>query len=121
MKTRSSLLLLVFISGLIFISGCKKVTENMVDCLGESLLVSVRADVDASNNKLINFEAHYVGESSVSSVTWDFGDGSSQTFTTKTASHTYSKAGNYMVKAKVTLSQNGSTCTPEPTKSIVVD
>lgn len=121
MKLHASLFFSLFIAGLTFTGGCKKVAESAVDCFGESLLVSVKADADASNSKLINFEARYIGDLSVSSVVWDFGDGTSQTATSTTSSHTYLKAGNYTVKAKVALLHNGSTCTPEPTKSIVVD
>ncbi len=121
MKLQPLFLFALCVAGSTFISGCKKVTESAVDCFAESLLVSVRANTDATNSKLVNFEAHYIGDLSVSSVVWDFGDGTSQTATSTTSSHTYLKAGNYTVKAKVALLHNGSTCTPEPTQSIVVD
>jgi len=99
---------------------CKKTTESIVDCLGESFLVSVHATTDASNSKKILLEAKYIGSHTLSNVTWEYGDGMSETLNTTTTTHTYVTSGVYTVKAKVKLNSNNNSCTIEPTKTITI-
>lgn len=74
MKSRIiSLSLLFFI--LLTINSCRRVEESIVDCLGESILTSLRHNTSASNVKQVDFEISYSGEKTVTSIEWDFGDG----------------------------------------------
>jgi PKD repeat protein len=113
---------LFLIAGILLMqAACKKTTETVVDCLAESLLVSVKYKADAINNKIINFEVNYAGANTVQSVEWIYGDGSTAKGNATTSTHTYSAAGPYTVKAKVAIAKGNSTCTPEPEKSITVN
>lgn len=119
MKRISAPLCLFFIV-LFSFSGCKKTTEKIVDCFGESLLTSVHVHVITTNAKEINTEVRYAGSKTISSVKWEFGDGAVQTTTGLTSNHTYAVAGNYTVKAKVTFTKGKSSCEVDPTKSVTI-
>jgi hypothetical protein len=51
--------LLLFIASILLTGACKKTTENVVDCIAESLFVSVKYKADAVNSRTINFEGNY--------------------------------------------------------------
>ncbi len=118
MKTRIIYVFLFFISFL-SINSCRKTEEAIVDCVGESILTSLKHQTSTSNVKQVDFEIHYSGENTLSSINWDFGDGNKKTTTARTVSHTYSTAGTYEVKADVNI-DNGK-CTVSPKKSVTVE
>jgi hypothetical protein len=91
MKSNSSYLLLFF-SFVISINSCRKEEEAVAERVGESLLTSLRHETST-----ISFEIHYNGEKAISSIPWDFGDGSISTSTSKTTTHTYATRGTYEV------------------------
>lgn len=101
------------------ITSCRHEEEAIVDCVGESILVSLKDDVSNTNTKQINFQVDYSGGKTVTSVEWDFGDGSTTTTTSKNTSHTYPNPGQYEVKTNVSLDQEK--CTVSPKKSITID
>ena len=114
--------LLLSIASILLVQGaCKKTTENVVDCIAESLLVSVKYKADAANSKMINFEVNYSGTNTVQSVEWVYGDGNTAKVNGTTSSHTYSNAGPYTVKAKVSIGNGSSSCTSDQEKNITVN
>ena len=101
--------------------SCKKETEKIIDCFGEALSISIKYSADAENPKKITFNVEYTGDHNLSSsVKWTFGDGNSTTGGT-TIEHTYAAAGEYELKAEVTTTRDGETCTVDPTKKITVN
>ena len=99
-------------------SSCKKTLESAVNCTGESLLVSIHVNADATSPKLVHVEVQYSGSYNFQSVTWDFGDGNTSTVTTKTADHTYATSGTFRVKGKVKIASGSSSCESEHSKSV---
>ncbi|WP_312764747.1 PKD domain-containing protein [Epilithonimonas sp.] len=118
MKLKIIYLSLLFFT-VLTINSCRKVEESIVDCLGESILTSLRHEVSTSNVKQVDFEISYSGEKTVTSIAWDFGDGIKTTSTNKKISHTYTTGGTYEVKTDVSL-ENGK-CTVSPKKSVIID
>lgn len=106
---------------LIFNACSKKDLESTIDCVGESLLISISHPADANDPKTINYAVNYSGDKTVASVDWDFGDGSSQTVNNTTISHSYTTSGNYTVKVKVHLKSGSATCTSEPQVTVTVN
>jgi len=100
MKTASTLMLIS-----LFIIGCSKDTEkDIVDCFGASLLTNVHHTTSNENPKTIHFNVSYSGSSTLkNTITWHYGDGTTETVKGTSTSHTYSKAGAYTVKAAVSF------------------
>jgi PKD repeat protein len=114
--------LLLFIASILLAPGaCKKTTESVVDCIVESLFVSVKYTADAANSKTINFEVNYSGTNTLQSVEWVYGDGNTAKVNSSTSTHTYSNTGPYSVKAKVSIGNGNSSCTSEQEKNITVN
>lgn len=103
-----------------FTYSCKKTAEEAVDCFAESVLTSLHGTNDDANKKIIHFNASYDGDKTISSIAWEFGDGTTATTTSQTTDHTYEAAGNYTAKAKVTFKEQGGSCTVEPTKLVSI-
>ena len=112
---------LIFAVVIFVSSSCSKSAETVVDCIAESLLVSMQHEAAPTNSKEIHFNITYSGSFSFSSVTWDFGDGKSETVNVTSTIHTYTQPGTYSVKAKVNLKKGNGTCAPEPVKSVTVN
>lgn len=112
---------------LINISCGKDDIEKGLDCVAESINVKIHNKTDETNIKKMDYSVEYSGSYTLKSVTWNFGDGTpSQTVTvpsgtTTSISHIYAAAGNYIVKADVTIQNGGSNCTSSPTRSITVN
>lgn len=106
------------------ISCSKSDDAAIVDCFGDSILTELKHSADGTNTKIINYSIHYSGSNTVTSVKWTFGDGTAVqtvTGTTGAVSHTYTAAGTYEVKADVTISKGGGSCTVSPKKSVTVN
>jgi hypothetical protein len=105
-------------------SCSKSDDEAIVDCFGDSILTELKHSADGTNSKIINYSIQYSGSNTVTSVKWTFGDGTpAQTVNSATGavSHTYAAAGTFEVKADVTVSKSGGSCTVSPKKSITVN
>lgn len=105
-------------------SCSKSDDEAIVDCFGDSILTELKHSADGTNSKIINYSIQYSGSNTVTSVKWTFGDGTpAQTVNSATGavSHTYVAAGTFEVKADVTVSKSGGSCTVSPKKSITVN
>lgn len=116
--------ILILITAFFMINSCSKHDdEEIVDCFGDSILTELKHSADGTNSKIINYSIQYSGSNTVTSVKWTFGDGKTETINSATGavSHTYSAAGTFEVKADVTLSKSGSSCTVSPKKSVTVN
>lgn len=102
-------------------AGCRKTSEKVIDCLAESILTSVHTTVDGTNPKLVHIEAKYSGSHRVTSVKWEYGDGKTATTSTLTSDYTYTTPGTYTIKANVSISNNGGSCTVSPTRQVTVN
>lgn len=105
-------------------SCSKSDDEAIVDCFGDSILTELKHSADGTNSKIINYSIQYSGSNTVTSVKWTFGDGTpAQTVNSATGavSHIYAAAGTFEVKADVTVSKSGGSCTVSPKKSITVN
>ncbi len=103
------------------ISCSKNEAENVVDCVAESLTVSISATPDPGNPKKIDFKLNYTGSHTIRKVDWTFGDGNKATVNGTTTSHTYAAAAGYTVKAKVEIVNGSAICSPEPLRNITVN
>lgn len=116
--------ILVLTTVFFMINSCSKHDdEAIVDCFGDSILTELKHSADGTNPKIVNYSIQYAGSNTVSSVKWTFGDGKTETVNTATGavSHTYSAAGAFEVKADVTLSKSGGSCTVSPKKNVTVN
>ncbi len=100
--------------------ACKKTSERVIDCFGESFLVSVHVKVNEANGKQVATEVKYLGSKTISGVKWEYGDGSTESTTDLVGNHTYASAGTYTVKARVSFRDGKSTCEVDPTKSVSI-
>ena len=104
---------------LMSVFGCgNDVSENIVDCVGQSLLVNVHHSVQ--DGKTVHFNVSYSGEHSLkNAIIWDYGDGIKETVNGVTTSHTYSQAGTYTANATVSLVN--PSCTFQVKEVVTVD
>ena len=85
----------------------------------QPMLVSITASQSTTDPQTFNFTANVSpAGSSVASYAWTFGDGSSQTTSSNTTSHTYTSSGNKTVRVTARTSTNttaaGSTTVSVP-------
>lgn len=102
-------------------TSCKQVTEDIIQCAAESIGVSVNADLDGQNNKLMHFKFNYDSSdgTELQEIEWDFGDGVKITNNDTIIDHEYANSGHYDASMKYTVKlSNNSTCTSTTTKSI---
>lgn len=100
------------------LTNCKKVTEKVIDCFGEAIETSLHVTVNATNSKQVTTEVKYWGNKTITKVKWEFGDGITVVTTGLTSHHTYTVAGTYTVKARVTLAKGTSSCEVDPTRAV---
>ncbi len=100
-------------------SCSKSDAEDVVDCLAEAVYIKLHNSTDATNPKLMNYSVEYSGTGTLSSVKWNFGDGTTGTGTTVT--HTYAAAGEYTATAEVTVKKEGSECTSSPKRTVTIE
>lgn len=115
------IILLVTLLGLGFSSCSKDEDESIIDCFGDSLLLSIHHSADSGTPRTVNFTMKYSGINTVSGIDWNFGDGKTAHSDGTTVSHTYTAAGTFTVKGNTTLSKSGGSCTVAPTKSLTVE
>jgi hypothetical protein len=91
---------IILIAGILLLSlSCKKA----IDCTAEMLFSFITHTKNPDDHKIVTFEFDYSGEFTVSSIVWDFGDGTSVTDYGTQVTHTYAATGAYTVKATITL------------------
>ncbi|MCP2028171.1 hypothetical protein L1276_003339 [Flavobacterium sp. HSC-32F16] len=117
--------ILMFTTVFFMTNSCSKSDDDaIIDCFGDSILTELKHSADGTNPKVINYSIQYGGSNTVTSVKWTFGDGTpAQTVNSASGavSHTYTTAGTVEVKAEVTLSKDGGSCTVSPKKSVTVN
>lgn len=82
--------------------SCSK-TEETIDCALELMFTGVSYSADINDPKLITLTLAYTGTYAVT-ITWEYGDGISETRTGLGTTHRYDSAGRYEAKANITLS-----------------
>ncbi len=113
--------LLLALSIMLAGSSCLRDLRDSIDCAAEFISVSLHHVTDMEDPKEVSFDLTYSGSYRVDDqITWDFGDGQSQTRTGLTATHTYASSGNYTVTATVTLRNDDASCTSELTELVRV-
>ena len=120
MKTKATILFIAILM-LVSYSCSKSDIEKGIDCIAESVFIKLKHTTDATNVKIVNYEIEYTGTYELKSVKWTFGDGTAQTVTGKTISHTYAAAGTFTVRADVTIAKGKESCTSSPTKTVTVN
>lgn len=118
-----NLLIVILFSSFLFANySCKKASEEIIDCLFESAFISVNADLDSINPKLMHFKINFNGSKDVSldnNVHWNFGDGNKIT-TDTIVDHAYENAGTYEAEISYTLRDANGTCSSSTNKQIVI-
>lgn len=120
MKTKFKILFIATVLLLGF-SCSKSDLDKGIDCFGESFFMKFKHTTDPVNAKKVDFVVDYTGSYEFKSVTWTFGDGTTETTNSKIISHTYTTAGTYNVKADITIQDGKAACTASPIKSVTVN
>jgi hypothetical protein len=117
--------LLLMLPFLLIEPGCKKAIEDAIDCTLESALLSIHADIDGDNLKLVHFEFKNNdtdGKFTLDpEINWDFGDGNTATSTNHKVDHTYADTGDYTVKANYTLRRGDASCSGPKEKTVTIN
>ncbi len=100
--------------------SCKQATDDIIQCVAESIGVSVNADLDGENNKLMHFKFNYDKSDGtvLQEIIWDFGDGEKVTNNDTVIDHLYANSGHYDAVMSYTVKINNSTCSSSTAKSI---
>ena len=119
------LLFVILFSSFLFANySCEKASEEIIDCLIESAFISVNADLDSINPKLIHFKITYNGGGDDvnldNNIHWNFGDGNKIT-TDTIVDHAYDTAGTYEAEISYTLRDANGTCSSSTKKHIVIN
>ena len=111
----------MLVAGIMILSiSCSKSEKEAIDCAIELSFATIGHNANVDNPKEVTFTLQYVG-SFTATITWEFGDGTSKTVVGTSATHVYSDAGNYEVKANVTLSHDDySSCSTSKSKHVEV-
>jgi len=117
------LILITSISVILSLS-CKKITDDIIDCSIEAMMLSVNYETDTTNSKLIHFE--FKNESTGdfklrNEISWNFGDGHSIKSTGLKIDHTYQSTGTFEVVASYILEKGSSTCNGDKKKTVKVE
>lgn len=117
--------IILFATFLFIEPGCKEVVDDVIDCSIESMLLSVKYEVDTTNTKLVHFE--FVNNDTDgdftqdAAVEWDFGDGSTDTSTDNKIDHTYANTGDFKVVATYTLRRGSASCNGSKDKTVTIE
>ncbi len=121
--------IVLFVTFLFVQPGCKNaiddIVNDIIDCSIESAYLSIHANADTTNTKLIHFE--FVNSDTEgtfilnSDINWDFGDGVAITSTDHKTEHIYAEAGDYKVTAHYTLHRGSASCNSTKEKNITVN
>jgi len=111
----------MLLTGMMILSfSCSKSEKESIDCVIELTFATISPVASVDNPKEITFTLQYVGDFTAT-ITWEFGDGTSQTVVGTSATHIYNDSGNYDVKANITLSGDDySSCSTSKSKSVKV-
>lgn len=121
MKIKSLLSLFFIVILCLFGTSCDDgIDDNTIDCIKEEVLVKIEHAFDPDDRKTVNLSIDYTGNKTITSVSWDFGDGVNETDSGISTTHTYADTGLYKVLADVNIAQGVSACTLKPTHGIKI-
>ncbi len=98
-------------------SSCKKA----IDCVGESLLISVDITPDGNDPNQIEFEVDYFGDFELVEIRYDFGDGNSAKGQETKVTHRYDSPGTYDAKIEVRLRDGDESCNSELDREVTIE
>ncbi|WP_125718084.1 PKD domain-containing protein [Flavobacterium ustbae] len=106
-----------------FVTSCAHDDEVIVDCFADLKVTELKYSKNPVNPRTVNYSIDYVGKNKVTYVRWTFGDGSHvrNIKTPGAVSHTYKNSGNFEVKADVTISRSGESCTMNLDTDVIID
>ena len=114
--------LFLFISFLTLLSCSSSDTENIISCLFEGTNLRITSTTSSTNSKEVSFTLTYTGDETLdNSIIWDFGDGTTGTFSGTTTTHVYMASGTYKVVAKPTLRNVDAFCSVSKEKDITIN
>ena len=108
-------LLTLLLLGVGFIS-----CEDVIECAGESLLISIDITPDGMDPNLVEFDVDYFGDFELENVDYDFGDGTRSNDATEMETHRYDSPGTYEVKITVNLKDGGDSCRPTLDRTVMI-
>lgn len=117
-KQKFLLQIFVLATAVVLTASCKKITEEVIDCMFESAKFTIS---HTTNVKTVSFSMEYSGDYNLSTTKWDFGDGNTKTVNGNIVEHTYNTTGTYIVKIIPTVTHEGSSCSPELSKTVKID
>lgn len=107
-----------FILAIVLLLSCSKDdAADVVDCAGDALFTIVDHDASENNPREITFTVLHGDNPSIRSISWNFGDNTTQSSDTNTITHTYAQPGTYHVSLTVNLTNS---CSFDKTKSVTV-
>lgn len=110
----------LIVCALVLSLSCKKAAEEAIDCVIELVFTTISYNADPSNPKDLTLSVNYAGNFTIT-IVWNYGDGTSETKTGTSTTHTYDKPGSYQVEANITLSgENYSSCSTKKSKTVDV-
>ncbi|SFQ47699.1 PKD domain-containing protein [Parafilimonas terrae] len=98
-------------------TSCSRDNEN-IDCIKEQILVKIEHTRHADNKNAIDFSINYTGSKTITSVNWNFGDGTSLSGDSISVTHIYADTGLFITKASVNVVEDGASCTLTPDKKV---
>ncbi len=90
-------------------SSCK----DIINCTGESLLISVDITPDGSDPNLVEFKVNYSGDFELEGVDYEFGDGESAKGEGIMVTHRYQNSGVFDAVIRVKLKDGKRDCRSE--------
>jgi hypothetical protein len=87
-------------------SSCGKI----INCTGESLLISIDITPDGDEPNLVEFQVTYSGDFELESVDYDFGDGQSAKGEGTLVAHRYATSGVFDAVIQVALKDKNRDC-----------
>ncbi len=90
-------------------SSCK----DIINCTGESLLISIDITPDGDDPNLVEFQVNYSGDFELEGVDYEFGDGQSAKGEGTMVTHRYENSGVYDAVIQVKLKDGKRDCRSE--------
>ena len=120
-KSQTMKKILFLLVGVMMLSlSCSKSMDESIDCIIELMFTSFSHSAQPDTPLEVTYNLDYTGKFNVN-IVWEFGDGTTEAGSGTSVTHIYPDAGNYLVKANITLSGDGySSCSTSKEKHVDV-